>query len=89
MVNNGIKGFSKIEQVPAFADESKNNGAIISQTPCREWGSCQDLSLTSCKTTNGTVLQLLSGGELFITAVMTEDECFDGILDMICNNINL
>lgn len=29
------------------------------------------------------MLQLLSGGELFIAAVMTADECFDGILDLI------
>lgn len=53
----------------------------------REWGSCQDLLLTSCKTTNGTILQLLSGGKLFITAVMMGDECFDGILDLIHDSV--
>lgn len=53
----------------------------------REWGSCQDLSPPSCKTTNGTILQLVSGGKLFIAAVMTADECFDGILDLIHDSV--
>lgn len=52
---------------------------LSAKHPDREWGSCQDLLIISCKIRNGNVLQLLSGGELFITAVMTVDECFDGI----------
>lgn len=54
---------------------------LSAKHPDRELGLCQDLSITLWKITNGTVLQPLSGGELFITAVMAVDECFDGILD--------
>lgn len=56
---------------------------LSAKHPDRERGRCQDLSITSCKITNGIVLQLSSGGELFIAAVMTGDGCFDGILDLI------
>lgn len=56
---------------------------LSAKHPDREWGWCQDLSITSCKIINGIVLQRLLGGELFITAVMMADECFDGILGLI------
>lgn len=56
---------------------------LSAKHPDREWGSCQDLSITSCIIINGTVLQLSSGSWLFITALMTADECFDGILHLI------
>ena len=45
-------------------------------------GLCQE-SVDYFKATNGSVLQLLSAAELFITAVMTTDDCFDGISDLI------
>lgn len=41
------------------------------KNPDREPGLCQDLSITSYKITNGIVLELLSGCQLFIRAVMT------------------
>lgn len=65
----------------------KTTQPLAAKRPYREWGSCQDLSITSCIITNGTVLQLLSGGELFITAVMTADECFDEILYLILDPV--
>lgn len=51
---------------------------LTAEHPDRGWGSCQDPSIMSCKITNCTVPQLLSGGKLFITAVMKADACFDG-----------
>lgn len=65
----------------------KTQQSLSVKHPDREWGSCQDLLLTSCETTNGTILQLVSGGKLFITTVMMADECFDGILDLIHDSV--
>lgn len=43
-----------------------------------EWGSCQDLSIASCKTTNGTATAICCG-----VVYHCGNECFDGILDLI------
>lgn len=56
---------------------------LSAKPPDTEWGWCQDLSITSCKITNGTVPQVLSAAGLFIGALTMADDCFDGISDLI------
>lgn len=84
MVITSIKGFSKIEQVLLLMNP-KTMQPLSPEHPDSEWGSCQDLQITSCKNHKWpcTSTVQLFGVELFIAALMMADVCFGGISDLI------